>query len=255
MRMAFFHPTSFPQLRFRLNRTLRVATALCFLGHGAWGIITKGGWLPFFAVVGIGPETAWKLMPLIGVMDIALAIAVLARPAHPLLIWMMLWALWTALLRPLSGTPGPWEFLERAGNFVPPLLLLLLGKPCDLRIIKRIAICGLGLLLIGHGGFGAFVHKQMLLDHFGSVGIPVTLEWLTLIGYAEILLGIAVMAVPVTPLLWFVLTWKVCTEFLYVTDGGPVNIFEFIERAGDYGLPIAIILISNFEKIRKSEDA
>ena len=33
---------------------LRIAAAMCFIGHGAFGIITKEGWLPYFAVVGIG---------------------------------------------------------------------------------------------------------------------------------------------------------------------------------------------------------
>lgn len=33
-----------------------------------------------------------------------------------MLAWMLLWCLWTALLRPLSGQ-GWWEFLDRAGNY------------------------------------------------------------------------------------------------------------------------------------------
>jgi hypothetical protein len=27
---------------------LRIAAAICFIGHGAFGIITKAGWLPYF---------------------------------------------------------------------------------------------------------------------------------------------------------------------------------------------------------------
>ena len=46
-----------------LHWILRVACCMCYVGHGAFGIMTKVGWLPFFAVVGIPAETAWTLMP------------------------------------------------------------------------------------------------------------------------------------------------------------------------------------------------
>jgi len=45
---------------------LQITSGLCFIGHGAFGIITKVRWLPYFAVVNIGPDTAYTLMPLIG---------------------------------------------------------------------------------------------------------------------------------------------------------------------------------------------
>lgn len=37
----------------RLLWLLRSAAAMCFIGHGAFGIITKEGWVPYFGVVGI----------------------------------------------------------------------------------------------------------------------------------------------------------------------------------------------------------
>ncbi len=42
----------------RLHYTLRIASAMCFIGHGAFGIITKKIWLNYFAVFGIGPAMA-----------------------------------------------------------------------------------------------------------------------------------------------------------------------------------------------------
>jgi hypothetical protein len=45
---------------------LRLACAAEFVGHGAFGILTKAAWVPYFGVVGIPPELGWKLMPLIG---------------------------------------------------------------------------------------------------------------------------------------------------------------------------------------------
>ena len=82
---------------------LRVGAAGCFIGHGAFGFITKAAWLPFFAVVGIPEAWAWKLMPLVGAVDVLAGMAVLFRPTRLPLIYMSVWALWTALLRPLSG--------------------------------------------------------------------------------------------------------------------------------------------------------
>jgi hypothetical protein len=45
-------------LQRQLHWTLRITAALCFIGHGTWGLITKSGWLPFFASQGIEPEIA-----------------------------------------------------------------------------------------------------------------------------------------------------------------------------------------------------
>ena len=35
---------------------LRIGAAACFIGHGAFGFITKAAWLPYFGVIGI-PES------------------------------------------------------------------------------------------------------------------------------------------------------------------------------------------------------
>ena len=31
-----------------LHLSLRIACAMCFIGHGSWGVITKAEWLIFF---------------------------------------------------------------------------------------------------------------------------------------------------------------------------------------------------------------
>ena len=244
---------------------LRWTVALCFIGHGAWGVIGKEGWLPFFQSQGIPASVAWKLMPAIGIIDIVLGLTVLIKPRRVVLLFMMLWALWTAILRPISGTPGMWEFWERAGNYLPPLMLLILGGAFAMRtrdwfdgyaepavnerrlgIIHFLGRITIGLLLIGHGGFGAFVEKPMLMAHLASVGLPADLAFLRTIGWFEITLGGLVLLAPLRPLMWLVLGWKLFTEFLYVTEGGWLNLLEFIERAGDYGVPVAMILILNY---------
>src|SRR5207244_3012938 len=67
---------------------LRVACALEFVGHGAFGIITKSAWVPYFAVVGIPEWLAHRLMPLIGTVDITLGLVVALRPVRAALLYM-----------------------------------------------------------------------------------------------------------------------------------------------------------------------
>ena len=75
---------------------------MCYIGHGAFGLLTKKEWVPFFGVAGIPRDAALALMPLIGAVDVALGIAVLWRPTRVLFVYMAVWALWTAALRPLE---------------------------------------------------------------------------------------------------------------------------------------------------------
>ena len=52
-----------------LHWILRVAVAACFIGHGAFGIITKTAWLPYFAIFGIPEAWASTLCRLYGPGD------------------------------------------------------------------------------------------------------------------------------------------------------------------------------------------
>ncbi|MBI1929307.1 hypothetical protein HYR99_34310 [Candidatus Poribacteria bacterium] len=58
-------------------------------------------------------------MPLIGMLDIALALHVLVFPVRAALLWMTCWGFWTALLRPIAGHPI-WAFVERWPNWGHP---------------------------------------------------------------------------------------------------------------------------------------
>jgi uncharacterized membrane protein YphA (DoxX/SURF4 family) len=99
---------------------------MCFIGHGAFGIITKPIWCNYFAVFGIGHDMAYMLMPVVGTLDITMGLILLFYPIRVVPAWLIIWGIATASLRPLSGEPFA-ELIERAGNFGVPLALLLLA--------------------------------------------------------------------------------------------------------------------------------
>src|SRR5579871_3369171 len=161
----------------KIHYTLRIAVAMCFIGHGAFGIITKPIWCNYFAVFGIDHNTAYQMMPVVGSIDILMGMIMLIYPIRAIPAWLVLWGLMTASLRPLSGEPFG-EFIERAGNFGAPLALLLLSgsarswwsriddKPQpDAAIFNRVFIClriSVFLLLLGHGRLN-WIEKKALL--------------------------------------------------------------------------------------------
>jgi hypothetical protein len=117
-----------------LHWILRISVAACFIGHGAFGLITKAAWLGYFAIFGIPEAWAWKLMPVVGVVDVSVGVLTLIQPVRAVILYMTFWGFQTACLRPLTGQ-GVWELLERAGNYgVPLAFLCLLGagrSPAD----------------------------------------------------------------------------------------------------------------------------
>jgi hypothetical protein len=234
---------------------LRLGAALCFIGHGAFGFITKAAWVPYFEVVGIPETWAYRLMPVVGAVDVMAGMAVLFAPRALPLVYMALWALWTALLRPLSGE-SVFETLERAGNYGVPFSLLLLtmmprtfngliGRlegPSDERkwldgarqALKWTTV----VLLAGHGALG-LADSVLLTTHYASIGLPASTT--VIVGWIEIVLAAAVAVRPAFGLLVFVAAWKLATEFLFMTAGAPI--WEFVERAGSYAAPIALAIL------------
>jgi hypothetical protein len=244
---------------------LRIAAAMCFIGHGAFGIITKPAWVPFFHALGVSEATAFRLMPIVGANDIFMGTFVLLSPCRIALAWMVVWAVFTSYLRPLAGQ-GYWELIERAGNYGVPLAFLVMSgwarswrewfepiaprpaaepdsaRMASVAIVLRITTA---LLLIGHGGYGAFMHKEMLASQYATVGLsgmPGGLGTLVPgIGWFEMVLGAAVLVAPIPALLLFIFAWKVATEMLYPVSGAPF--WEFVERGGSYGAPLALFFL------------
>ena len=49
---------------------LRLGVLGCFLGHGAYGVLTKEAWVPYFGMVGIDRAWAYRLMWDIGALAV-----------------------------------------------------------------------------------------------------------------------------------------------------------------------------------------
>jgi hypothetical protein len=239
---------------------------MCFVGHGAFGIITKPAWVAFFHALGISEPMAYRLMPIIGTNDIIMGIFVLLSPCRIVLAWMTGWAVFTAFLRPMAGQ-GYWEVLERAGNYGIPLAFLVMSgwarswrewfepivprpspvpDPSRMAKVAMVLRVSTGLLLIGHAGFGAFMHKEMLATQYAAVGLsgfPGGVGALVPgIGWFELVLGVAVLVAPLPALLLFIFAWKVGTEMLYPASGAPI--WEWIERGGSYAAPLALFFLT-----------
>jgi hypothetical protein len=70
---------------------LRAGASLVFFGHGILALSTKPDWLAFFHVVGLSDDAGRILLPLIGALDVSLALLVLIKPVRLALGWMTLW--------------------------------------------------------------------------------------------------------------------------------------------------------------------
>jgi hypothetical protein len=242
----------------RLEWTLRIGAFLCFVGHGAFGLMTKEAWVRYFAVAGIGREAAFRLMPVVGALDVVMGCLMLWRPRPIVSYWMIVWAMWTAVLRPLSGEPF-WEALERAGNYgIPVALVVWMATPRDwqslvgparfhslstqlLGRLRWALALTVALLMCGHGALGV-IGKQGLVSNYASVFSPATAAAMTPdIGWLEIVAAIGVLIRPAPWVLLGMAVWKLATEALFVMAGA--SAWEVVERGGSYAAPVALALV------------
>jgi hypothetical protein len=259
------------EMEKKVYYTLRVASAMCFIGHGAFGIITKEIWCNYFGVFGMDHATAYTLMPYVGVVDICCGLLILFYPLRIVFGWLIIWGTVTALLRPLSGEPVA-EFIERAGNYGAPLALLLLTyarhhnnwlKPIKAlhasnneAILKRVMIClrvVVFLLFLGHGCLN-LIEKKSLLDQYHALGFSNAITTAHVVGSLEILAAVSVLIKPVSSILLIFFIWKVFSELFYPHW----EIFEFIERGGSYGAILALWFLTrsslSYSSIKKRNE-
>jgi hypothetical protein len=245
---------------------LRIGAAACFIGHGAFGVLMKEAWVSYFAVVGIDRDLAYVLMPIVGWIDIAAGMLVLLSPRPAVLLYMTIWATWTALLRPLAGETF-FETLERAGNYGVPLALLwVYATPTSLRevfapvrsrpivdrlVIGRILLGTTAVLLFAHGALQAIARKPLFATHYAAIDVPMSIA--PVIGTIEMGVALLVLVAPLPALLIAIALWKVATESLFPIAGTPI--WELVERGGSYAAPLALVLLlgtSPFTRINLS---
>jgi hypothetical protein len=245
----------------KVYHILRFAVAMCFIGHGSFGIITKAIWCNYFGVFGIGHNLSYQLMPVIGCFDILLGILMIVFPMRIIPAWLVVWGIFTALLRPLSGEPFA-EFIERSGNFGAPLALLILcggstnikgwftkinplnlqpEKETTIRLIHCLKII-VFLLLIGHGWLN-MVEKKGLIQQYASLGFSDPTLVAHIAGTAEMIFALLVLIKPMRPLLLAFFIWKAGTELFYPH----YELLEWIERGGSYGSLLALWLLAEKE--------
>lgn len=238
----------------KLHYILRIAIAMCFIGHGAFGIITKEIWCNYFAVFGISKTTAYQLMPVVGIVDIVLGIIMLFYPLRAIAAWLVAWGIFTALLRPLSGEPFA-EFIERAGNYGAPLVLLILSGSKGLSTkgwfskinpsaqpatgsaelaVKCLQIIAF-LLLSGHGWLN-IIEKKGLLNQYSMLGFNDAGEVAQIVGFCEVIAAFVILVKPFRQLVFVLFIWKMASEIFYPHYG----MFEWIERGGSYGTLLAL---------------
>jgi hypothetical protein len=248
---SIFDKSARSTLEWKLHWLFRLALFCEFVGHGAFGILTKSAWVPYFGIFGIPESWAWKLMPVVGSIDIALGTLVLVAPMRAGLLYMGCWGLFTASLRPLTGE-GWWEFLERSYNFGVPLLMLWVHRidtrrPSWFAVITEVprftiaraqtaqlVLRGImASMLIGHGGFGLIMGKPNLLRFYeaaGLGGVEVSLPTVrAVIGGFEMILGALCLEVQVVAFFMFVCVWKLASELLYVPAGAYGAWWEVID--------------------------
>jgi len=240
---------------------------MCFIGHGAFGIITKAIWSNYFGVFGIGHDMSFRLMPWVGSIDILMGIIILLYPLRAVITWLVIWGMITALLRPLSGEPFA-EFIERAGNFGAPLALIILsgGVPVNFKKMGTPIKAGIqhGLmtmewvttclrfvvffLFIGHGWLN-IIDKQGLINQYTMLGFANPAKTAQIIGICEIIAGLGVLIRPIRSFVMVLFIWKIASELFYPH----YELFEWIERGGSYGSILALwFALSATSTVRKN---
>ena len=102
---------------------LAVVVALLLIGHGVLGLEGKPGLVANYAAV-LPPGAAAIATPVVGGIEVALALAVLRWPSAGLALFIATWKLATESLFLVSGQPI-WEFVERGGSYAAPLALAI----------------------------------------------------------------------------------------------------------------------------------
>jgi len=104
----------------KLEWVLRIGVFGTFLGHGVLAISVNPSWVSYLTLFGLTLPQISVIMPVIGSLDLIVAVIILLKPNKYILLWAIFWAFATAVIRPISGE-DIWSFVERAANWALPL--------------------------------------------------------------------------------------------------------------------------------------
>jgi uncharacterized membrane protein YphA (DoxX/SURF4 family) len=108
------------------------------------------------------------------------------------------------------------------------------------------------MCFFGHGAFG-FIGKKIWLNYFAVFGVGSALgnHLMPVVGTVDILMGISLLIYPTRAVLGWLAVWGAVTALCRPLSGEPFA--EFIERAGNYCAPLALLLLcqANLLHVRK----
>lgn len=110
------------------------------------------------------------------------------------------------------------------------------------RTVHWILRLGVAACFIGHGAFG-FIGKAAWVPYFAVWGIPERWAWplMPVVGMVDITIGVVTLFRPIRAVLLYMAFWGLQTACLRPLAGE--GIWELLERAGNFGVPLAFLVL------------
>jgi uncharacterized membrane protein YphA (DoxX/SURF4 family) len=99
------------------------------------------------------------------------------------------------------------------------------------------------MCFIGHGIFG-IITKPIWCNYFAVFGIghDMAYQFMPVVGTIDILMGLSLLFYPIRAVAGWLVIWSIVTASLRPLSGEPFA--ELIERAGNFGAPLALLLLA-----------
>ena len=107
------------------------------------------------------------------------------------------------------------------------------------------------MCLIGHGVFG-IITKVVWCNYFGVVGIEqqTAYQLMPIVGTVDIIMGLTMLVYPIRAIALWLVFWGLLTASMRPLSGEPFA--ELLERVGNFGAPLALMILCPNEKGLKS---
>ena len=101
------------------------------------------------------------------------------------------------------------------------------------------------MCFFGHGAFG-IITKPIWLNYFAVFGIGQDMAYhlMPIVGILDILMGVSLLIYPTRMILLWLVVWAFITALCRPLSGE--HVAEVIERAGNYGVPLTLLILSGF---------